>query len=1029
MSLMLMLTLFQVALAQTRTVSGRVLDQTTGEGLPGVTVLLKGTTTGISTNASGRYSLNVPESGGTLVFSSVGMVTQEIALGNRTTIDATLAADNKQLSEIVVVGYGTQSKALVTGAVATVDAKQFRDQPVTGLDQALQGRASGVQVTSSSGTPGGGVSVRIRGANSITASSEPLYVVDGVPINTGSYSDIGVGNQTTNALADINPNDIASMEILKDASASAIYGSRAANGVVLITTKHGQQGRTKISVDVYGGVQQVRKKLDVLNGQQAQDLINESRTNVGLAPRYVTANPTSAQLLYTTASTNWQDQIFRNANISNYTLSASGGDARTTFLVSGSYFNQDGIILGSGYKRGSGRLNLEHKLSDKVKFGTNLTVARSTSTRINNDNNIYGVLSAAILTGSQTPIFNADGTYAHDPFNSSIENPVAAALVPTFTSVDTRAIGNFYLQVEPVQGLVLRSSIGGDYLNLQENRFIPSTLNAGRATSGLANANSRYDATWLNENTATYSKAFGDNHVSLLLGQSAQKSSQQGIQATATTFATNLITQLAAGAVKQTASSDATSWTLLSYFSRLNYDYKGKYLLTAGVRGDGSSRFGANNKYGYFPSVALGWRISQEAFLINNPVISELKLRGGYGKTGNFNIGNFSSYTLYGVGATYLANYNNVAGLGIQQLGNPDLTWEKSSQINVGVDFGVFNNRVLFSANVFKSNTDALLQNLPLPLTSGFYSLVANVGALQNKGLELEVTTQNVKSDVFSWTSNFNISFIRNQVTKLANPSAQYPDGAPYITGFASRVEVGQPLGAFYGYVVDKIYQSADQINADNAAARTATGNNKTFYQSQNTSAGDIRFKDLNGDGVINSADQQVIGSAQPKFFGGFNNQFSYKGIDLGLFFQYTYGNSILNVTREFAEGMNSAFGQLATTLNRWTPTNTNTDVPRAAAGDPNGNTRNSTRFLEDGSYMRLKTATLGYNLPKPWSEAVHFQNIRIYFSGQNLLTFTKYSGLDPEVSTFSGTNTSLGTDFLTFPQARTYQVGINLGL
>ncbi|QKG51339.1 TonB-dependent receptor domain-containing protein [Hymenobacter sp. BRD67] len=394
-------------------------------------------------------------------------------------------------------------------------------------------------------------------------------------------------------------------------------------------------------------------------------------------------------------------------------MTASGGDAKTTFLVSGTYFNQDGIILGSGYKRGSGRLNLEHKISDKVKFGTNLTVSRSTSNRINNDNNIYGVLSAAILTGSQTPVYNADGTYAHDPLNASIENPVAAALVPTFTSVNTRAIGNVYLQVEPIQGLVLRSSVGGDYLNLQENRFIPSTLNAGRATSGLANANSRYDIAWLNENTATYNKAFGDHHVSLLLGQSAQKSAQQGIQATATTFATNLITQLAAGAVKQTASSDATQWTLLSYFSRLNYDYKGKYLVTAGIRGDGSSRFGANNKYGYFPSVSLGWRIGQEAFLVDNPIVSELKLRGGYGQTGNFNIGNFSSYTLYGVGSTYLANYNNVAGLGIQQLGNPDLTWEKSAQVNIGVDFGVLNNRVLLSANVFKSKTSALLQNLP----------------------------------------------------------------------------------------------------------------------------------------------------------------------------------------------------------------------------------------------------------------------------------------------------------------------------
>ena len=1029
MSLVLMFTLIHATMAQTRTVSGRVTDQKSGDGLPGVTVLLKGTTNGVSTSSDGAFSLSVPEKGGTLVFSSVGMTTQERAIGTDSQISVALETDAKKLSEIVVVGYGSQSKVLITGAVTTVDAKQFQGQPVTGIDQALQGRAAGVQVTSGSGTPGGGVSVRIRGANSISASSEPLYVIDGVPVNTGSYSDIGVGNQQTNALADINPNDIASMEILKDASASAIYGSRAANGVVLITTKHGQQGKTKISADVYLGVQQVRKKLAVLNGQQAQDLINESRTNVGLSPRYVTANPVGSQLLFSNANTNWQDEIFRNANVSNYNLTAAGGDAKTTFLLSGSFFNQDGIILGSGYTRGSGRFNLEHKLSDKVKFGTNMSVSRSTSNRINNDNNIYGVLSAAVLTGAQTPVYNPDGTYAHDPFNASVENPVAAALLPTFTSVNTRAIGNTYIQVEPVRDLILRSSIGADFLNLQENRFLPSTLNAGRSTSGLANANSRYDVAWLNENTANYSKTFGENHISLLLGQSVQKSVQQGIQATSTNFATNLITQLAAGAVKQTASSDATSWTLLSYFSRLNYDYKNKYILTAGIRSDGSSRFGANNRYGYFPSVSTAWRVSQESFLIDNPVISELKLRAGYGQTGNFNIGNFSSYTLYGVGSNFLANYNSIAGLGIQQLGNPNLTWEKSSQVNVGVDLGVFNNRIVFAANAFKSNTNSLLQNLPLPLTSGFSSITSNVGALENKGLELELTTQNVKHDDFSWTTNFNMSFIRNKVTQLANPSAQYPDGAPYAAGFASRVQVGQPLGAFYGYVVDKIYQTADQVAADNNAARAATGKPNTSYQAQATSPGDIRFKDLNGDGIITSADQQVIGSAQPKFFGGINNQLSYKGLDLAFFFQFTSGNSIYNFTRAFAENMSSQFGQLATTLDRWTPTNTDTSVPRAAAGDPNQNSRASTRFLEDGSYMRLKTASLGYNLPKAWIGAAHLQNVRVYVAGQNLLTFTKYSGLDPEVSTFSGTNTSMGTDFLTFPQARTYQVGINIGL
>ncbi|HEX8349276.1 MAG TPA: SusC/RagA family TonB-linked outer membrane protein, partial [Hymenobacter sp.] len=458
--------LLQQAIAQNRTLTGRVTDSANGEGVPGATILLLGTTTGAATGPDGTYTLSIPETGGTIRATFVGYLPVERAIGTNTRLDLALAADTKQLNEVVVVGYGTQSKALVTGAVASVSAEQFEHQPIASVDQALQGRASGVQVQSGSGTPGGGVSVRIRGTNSISASSEPLYVVDGVPINAGSYSDIGVGNQQPNALADINPNDIASMEILKDASAAAIYGSRAANGVVLITTKHGKQGKTKITLDAYGGVQQVRKKLDVLNGQQMQDLVNEARTNVGLAARYVTANPTASQALFSTANTDWQDEVFRTAKVQNYTLTASGGDARTTFLLSGTYFDQDGILLGSGYKRGSGRFNLDHKLSDKVKIGTNVTLSRSNSNRINNDNNIYGVLSAALLLGSQTPVLNPDGTYARDPFNSTVENPVASALVPTFRSVQTRAIGNVYAEATPLEGLTLRTSFGGDYLNL-----------------------------------------------------------------------------------------------------------------------------------------------------------------------------------------------------------------------------------------------------------------------------------------------------------------------------------------------------------------------------------------------------------------------------------------------------------------------------------------------------------------------------------------------------------------------------------
>ena len=1020
MGFVLMFTLFHSAMAQTRTVSGRVTDQKTGDGLPGVTVLVKGTTTGVSTNADGSFSLSVPEAGGTLAFSSVGMVTQERAIGSESKINMALAQDAKQLSEIVVVGYGSQNRTLVTGAVTSVDAKQFEGQPVAGLDQVLQGRASGVQVTQNSGTPGGGVSVRIRGNNSISAGSDPLYVIDGVPINTGSYSNVGVGNQQLNALSDINPNDIASIEILKDASAAAIYGSRAANGVVLVTTKHGKSGRTKVDLNFYTGVQQTIKRAEVLNGREAQDLINEQRVNGGGVARYVDANPTGTQVLFTGANTNWQNEIFRTAPVSNYSATVSGGDAKTKFLLSGTFFDQQGVIIASGFKRGSGRLNLEHNISDRVRVGSNLSISRSLSNRIANDNNIYGVLSAAVLLGSQTPVYNSDGTYGRDVF-SSVENPVAAALEPTLQARNGRLIGNVFAEVEPVKNLRIRTSFGADYLTLKEDQFLPNVLLQAVGSNGSGTSNNRSDVNWLNETTANYTKTFNEDHnVNVLVGGSVQKSEQEGIQATATNFPGNTIRTLVAGSLKSQASSDATSWTLLSGFARLNYDFRGKYIVAASVRRDGSSRFGKNNQYGVFPAASLAWRVGQEDFLKDNDIVSELKIRGGYGQTGNSEIANFASRGLFGVGVVNNANYLQQAGLVPTQIANSNLTWEKSAEYNVGLDFGVFDNRVLLSANVFERNTQQLLLNRQLPLTSGLASISQNIGSLRNRGLEFEVTTQNIKSADFTWTTNFNISMIRNKVTSLV-------DDAPFAAGFASRVQVGESLGSFYGFQVDRLFQTTDEIAALDAAAKINNG--ATAVYQKDAKPGDIKFVDLNNDGVINALDQKIIGSAQPNFFGGINNTLAYKGIDLNFFFQFTQGNEVYNNTRAFAEGMNGQFGQLATVRNRWTPTNTNTDMPRAVNGDPNTNRRTSTRFLEDGSYLRLKTITLGYNLPTNIVSVARLQSARIYVSGQNVLTFTKYQGLDPEISTFSGTNTALGTDFLTFPQARTIQVGINIGL
>lgn len=1045
---------------QSRTVNGKVTDQSTGQGLPGVAVLVKGTTTGTATGADGTYSINVPGDNSTLVFRYIGYTTKEVAVGSSATINVTMAVDQKQLEEVVIVGYGTQTREELTGSITSVSAEALKNVPVTSVDQALQGRAAGVQVTQNSGTPGSGIAVRVRGAASIGANNEPLYVVDGVPINTGSFTNIGTGGQQTNALSDLNPSDIQSMEILKDAASAAIYGSRASNGVVLITTKRGSAG-TKVNFGYYTGTQKVWNKLDLLNGPQSIELKNEMIMNRfpkdangniiayglpwasyadlaayhfseagialsggkvvtldngdGIRDVSVFADPSTA------VDNNWMDQIFRSAPISNYDLSISGGNDKTKFLVSGTYFDQTGIVLGSGFERMNGRINLDHSISDKFRVGTSVGLSRSISSRIQNDNNINGVISTAILVSTDIPVYNADGTYSKDPA-SVTENPVAAALEPTLNAISARVIGNTFAEWDIIPALKLRSTFGLDYLTFRDEDFRPTTTNTGAGSNGLGQQSYVQNSTWLTEHTLNYRKTFGDIHdFSALLGVSYQSSTQNEIFAGATNFPGNDIKQLSAGSVKTSASSSQTGWGLESYFSRFNYALKNRYLLSASIRADGSSRFGENNRYGVFPAASIGWRISEESFMQGLDFVSELKLRASYGVTGNSEISNFGSLALVGAGANYLQR----AGLAPSQLGNPDLTWEETTQSNIGLDFGVLNNRITFNVDAYIKETDDLLLARSLVGSSGYTSITENIGSIENKGLEFALTSYNIESNEpggFNWNTNFNIAFNKNKVTKLN-------DGVPFASGFANWVEEGQPLGAFRGYRVERIFQTQEEIDALNAAAREATGNAGARYQSSGTRPGDIMFKDLNGDGVITSADQEILGSAQPKFTGGLTNNLSYKGFDLSFFFQFVQGNEIWNHTRAFSEGMNTVFGQTAGTLNRWTPENTNTDVPRAVYGDPNNNRRNSDRWLEDGSYVRLKNFQFGYNLPTSIIDRANLRTVRLFVQGQNLLTFTDYSGFDPEVNTFSGSNVSLGTDFLVYPQAKTVTFGVNIGL
>lgn len=1007
-TLLSMLFLTGAAYAQ-RVVTGTVTDQT-GQPLIGANVLAKEAPgIGTITDVDGNYRIQLPSNALTLVYSYTGYDSKEIAVGNSTVINVTLS-EGKLLDEVVVVGYGTATRKELTGSVAKIDGNAISRLTVTSLDQAMQGQAAGVQVTTASGTPGSTVNIKVRGNSSITSGSQPLYVIDGVPINQGDYSQIGFGNQGTNALANLNPADIQSIEVLKDAAAAAIYGSRASNGVVLITTKRGSAGATKIGVSTSYGIQSVWRRIPSTTGPEYVALVQEMVKN-RLGP---TALPSNAGLggldndPSTYPSTDWQSEIFRNAPMTQTDLSFSGGNERTKFFISGSYFKQDGTVKGSSFDRYSFRVNLDNLVSEKFKVGTSTNFSRSLSTRINNDNNIFGVLSTAVLLGSHIPVFNADGTYGRDR-NASIENPVAAYREPTNDAFNNRLISSVYGEYTLAKGLNFRSSVSVDYIGFDEFRFSPTTTNAGAGTNGTAIKAASSDLNLVNENFFTYRTNFGAVNFDGLLGASFQKSTFNSFFGQGENFPGNTIKTLNAASVKRDVTSNQSAWGLNSYFSRFNFSMSDKYFLSLSVRADGSSRFGANNRWGVFPAASAAWVVSDEDFFGKGSTLSNLKLRASWGLRGNQEIGNFASRGFISPGTNYLQR----AGLAPTSLGNPDLTWEQREDIDLGLDIGLFNNNLNLIIDVFKGTTNELLLSRPLVGSSGFTGITENIGSVENRGIEVALNAVLIDKKDFNWNTTFNISFVDNKVLALA--------GTPFAAGFASWVEEGYALGSFRGFKVERLFQTQDEIDALNAKAKEMTGNPNAVYQTSLTRPGDIMFRDLNGDGVITTADQEILGHANPKFFGGITNNFTFKGFDLSFFFQYSYGNLIYNNTRAFSEGMNSIFGQSATVANRWTPENptTDTNFPRAVFGDPNNNRRTSDRFLEDGSYLRLKNLTFGYNLPGSAAKKLGMNSLRLSVIGQNLLTFTGYKGFDPEVSTFTNSNTSPGTDFLTFPQAR----------
>lgn len=1000
-----------------KTVTGKVLGAK-GEELPGVNVTVKGTTIGTITNAKGEFFLTVGENS-VLVFSFIGYNTQEVSIGSQTRFSVSMKESSEDLTEVVVIGYGTVKKSDLTGSVVSIKSEDLKAVPVTTFDQALQGRAAGVQVVQSTGAPGGETNIRIRGTSSVNASSEPLYVIDGMLINSdGGEMSVGGRGPRIGALSTINPNDIESIEILKDASATAIYGSRGANGVVLITTKKGKANAGTISFEGYYGVQQAARKLDLLRADQFANLVNEANINAGRTPVYT--NPSTVG-----KGTDWQNELLRVAPISNYQLSFNGGTVKTKYAISGGYFTQDGIVTGSNFKRYSARTNVETEVTKYLSVGANLSYNRISSDGVLTGPGqiVPGVITGAMQFNPIATVYDPRQmlgyTYEHY-LKTGVANPVAEAREYKANTGTNRFLGNFFAQLKLAKSLSFRTSFGIDALNTKSNTFGPFGLKRTENSLGEAASGTLQAFTWINTNTLNFDKAIGEGTLNALVGFEAQKFNNESIQLLVFDFPDprSGYHNLSAGQNPQPPSNGETQWSLISYLGRVNYSLANKYLFTVSGRLDGSSKFAEYNKYGFFPSAAVAWRMSEEDFLKSNTVISNLKLRGSYGVTGNQSIppyGSLALITKFGEGV-----FNNGSGepsiiYGREPLSYPNegLKWETTRQASLGVDLSVIRGRIALTAEFYHKKTSDLLLSTPIPLTTGFQNTLLNVGNVQNKGMDLELSTVNVEGD-FNWNTSLNFSLNRNKITNLAGDK-------DVLLGGGNILREGQPLGSFYGYVFDGIFQSDEEAKKSPVIA------------GQSPSAGDRKYKDISGvdgkpDGVINDLDRTLIGTAQPKFYWGMNNSLSYKGIELNFFFQGSQGNKMVNMNLLNLENVNGQQNVLSEAYeNRWTPNNHSNRYARPLA-TANDNVFSS-RFVEDASYLRLKSLNLGYNIPKTVLEKIRLSRLKIYASASNLFTLTKYSGYDPEGNAYGSSTNIIGVDDGNYPQTRTFLVGLQIGL
>jgi TonB-linked SusC/RagA family outer membrane protein len=1022
---------YNCLLAQTLQVSGTVTSTEDGTPIPGVSVLVKGTTIGTATDIDGKYTLAIPQTSTVLVFTFVGMKTQEVVIDGRTIINVVMEFDTQELEEIVVVGYGTQIKSKLTGNIAKVDGEDLEYKPVPSIELALQGKAAGVFIESVTGKVTSSTRVRIRGASSLSASNEPLYVLDGVPLSLEARNLHGGDN---NPLASLNFNDIESVEILKDASAAAIYGSRATNGVILITTKRGKTGDTRLNFNYQMGFSQPSNLREFLNAEEFIDYFRHAAERADLYRDQLQGNPAgtsvywrdhsegrfkrysgwaviledpddpNSRYLGSQVDTDWQKLAFRNnAGVINADLSASGGTDKLKYFASGGYTKQDGIAVANGFERISGRLNVDNEINKVIDIGLSMSLSHTDINQINADNAFANPIQLVALSPI-TPVRDLDGILYSEP-TTSYYNGLRHVEYATRKMNEIRSVANGYLNFKLIEGFNWRNELGYDIYNLKENNRYGELTETGEGVGGYGFSNYAQTQNILGKSYFNFLRNFGDIGVSAVLGSEIQYTLLDNTWLEGQGFPMDELRTLASAGELIGGTQTITEYSFLSYFTRVNLDYKAKYLLSLSNRIDGSSRFGVNNRYGTFPSASAGWVISKEEFLADNKIISFLKIRTSYGLTGNAAIGNFSHLGLYTTN-----NYNSVAGLIPSRIPNPDLGWESTAQFDVGIDFGFLNNRFNGEIDFYMKETTDLLMDVPVPGTSGYSIQTRNVGSMENKGVEFVLNTNNLVGE-FKWSTNFNIAYNKNKVTEIAGQTIIDPGSSRYM----NVVILNEPLGVFYGAE----YAGVDPDNG-----------NALWYINQKDDDGNVIDSETTTSN-FSEANFVILGNPNPPIIGAITNSFQFFGFDLSFTLQGITGNKTQLAGDSFM-GANANWydNQLRSQLNSWKEPGDITDIPEARLGYVNGNQARSSRYIEDGSYLKLRSLILGYEFPKSLTKKIGIERLRVYIIGQNLYTWTKFSGWDPEVSSdFVVGNIISGIDFYSPPQPRTITFGINMGL